>query len=172
MSVPLTIDTPRLTLRQFAADDWKALHEHYSDVECTKYTFGRALSEGETWRAVASMAGHWQLRGYGPYAVVEKATGAVVGTVGFWYPNDWPEPEIKWALVRRFWGRGIAGEAARAVQRVAPDHFAKPLISLIGAQNAPSIKLALSVGAKLEEETLFRGNPFHIYRHPANPEGA
>lgn len=31
MTVPLTIDTARLTLRQFTADDWKALHEHYSD---------------------------------------------------------------------------------------------------------------------------------------------
>jgi RimJ/RimL family protein N-acetyltransferase len=168
MSVPLTIDTPRLLLRQFAGDDWRALHEHYSDLECTRFTFGRALTEGESWRAMASMLGHWQLRGFWPYAVVERATTAVIGTVGLRFPNDWPEPEIKWALVRRFWGKGFAAEAARAVQRVALGHFAGPPISLIGAQNLPSIKVALSVGATLEENILFRGNPFHIYRHPAN----
>ena len=160
MSVPLTIDTPRLTLRQFVADDWKALHEHYSDLECTRFTFGRALTEGETWRAMASMVGHWQLRGFGPYAVVESATTTVVGTVGLRFPNDWPEPEIKWALIRRFWGQGFAAEAARAVQPVAFDHFGRAPISLIGAQNLPSIKVASSIGASLEDQILFRAIHF------------
>lgn len=166
MTVALTLDTERLVLRQFEAEDWRVLHEHYSDPECTRFTFGRALSEGETWRAMASMVGHWQLRGYGPYAVVEKATAAVVGSVGFWYPNDWPEPEIKWALLRRAWGKGYANEAARAVQRVAVEHFGTPPISLIGVENLPSIKVALSVGAEFEREFRFRGKPCNIYRHP------
>jgi hypothetical protein len=46
MAVPLTIDTPRLTLRQLVNDDWVAMHEHYSDLECTKFTFGRAFTGG------------------------------------------------------------------------------------------------------------------------------
>ncbi len=169
MSVPLSIDTERLVLRQFAAEDWRALHEHYSDLECTKFTFGRALSEGESWRAMASMVGHWQLRGFGPYAVVEQASGVVVGTVGLWFPNDWPEPEIKWALVRKEWGKGFAVEAARAVQPVAAAHFGGPPISLIAEHNLASIKVAASVGATLESQVLFRGNPYRIYRHPRAP---
>jgi RimJ/RimL family protein N-acetyltransferase len=166
MAVASTINTERLTLRQFAPDDWRALYEHYSDLECTRFTFGRALSEGETWRAMASMVGHWQLRGYGPYAVVENASSEVVGTVGLWYPNDWPEPEIKWALLRKAWGKGYAQEAARAVQGVAVRHLGKPPISLISVENAPSIHVALSVGAIFERQMLFRGNPCNIYRHP------
>ena len=166
MTVPLAIETERLTLRQFAHDDWRAMHEHYSDAECTRFTFGRALTEGESWRAVASMLGHWQLRGYGPYALVENASAAVLGTVGLWYPNDWPEPEIKWALLRKAWGKGYAQEAARAVQGMAVRELGAPPISLIGVDNLASIKVALAVGAKLERQILFRGNPFSIYRHP------
>jgi RimJ/RimL family protein N-acetyltransferase len=166
MTVPLAIDTERLTLRQFAPDDWRAMHEHYCDVECTRFTFGRALTEGESWRAVASMLGHWQLRGYGPYAVVENVSSAVLGTVGLWYPNDWPEPEIKWALLRKAWGKGYAQEAARAVQGMAVRELGSPPISLIGVDNVASINVALAVGAKLERQLLFRGNPFSIYRHP------
>ena len=166
MTVPLAIETERLTLRQFAHDDWRAMHEHYSDAECTRFTFGRALTEGESWRAVASMLGHWQLRGYGPYALVENASAAVLGTVGLWYPNDWPEPEIKWALLRKAWGKGYAQEAARAVQGMAVRELGAPPISLIGVDNLASIKVALAVGAKLERQLLFRGNPFSIYRHP------
>jgi hypothetical protein len=29
MSVAHTIDTERLTLRQFGPDDWRAMHEHF-----------------------------------------------------------------------------------------------------------------------------------------------
>jgi len=167
MAIPATVHSERLTLRQFLPDDWQALHEHYSDPECTRFTFGRALTEGESWRAMASMVGHWQLRGYGPYAAVETATSSVVGTVGLWYPNDWPEPEIKWALLRRFWGKGYAREAAAAVHCMAIEHFPKPPISLIGASNLPSIKVAISIGACLEQQIIFRGNPWNIYRHAA-----
>lgn len=91
----LQLETERLLLHQFVHTDWTALHEHYSDIERAKFTFRRALTEGESWRAMCSMVGHWQIRGYGHYAVIEKASGEVLGAVGLWYPNDWPEPEIK-----------------------------------------------------------------------------
>ena len=170
--IPQTLETGRLRLRPFEHDDWRALHEHFSDAECTRFTFRRALTEAATWRAMASMAGHWLLRGYGPYAVEEKTTGSVLGTVGPWYPLEWPEPEIKWALSRRFWGKGYASEAARAVQVMAREHLPElALISLIDSRNEPSIRLALAIGATLEREIEFAGGPFHVYRHPENPAG-
>jgi hypothetical protein len=43
---------------------------------------------------MACLLGHWYLRGYGPYAVGEKSSSRVLGSVGLFYPNDWPEPEI------------------------------------------------------------------------------
>lgn len=167
MSIPLTLTTPRLTLRQFVHDDWPAMHLHYADPECTRYTFRRALTEGESWRAMASMLGHWTIRGYGPYAVVETASQAVLGTAGLWYPNDWPEPEIKWALSRPYWGKGYASEAVRAVQAMVAEHWDQaPPISFINAENSASIQLAKAVGATLEREVEFRGAPWHVYRHP------
>jgi RimJ/RimL family protein N-acetyltransferase len=169
MTVPISIKTQRLLLRQFMHEDWPAMHEHYSDAECTKFTFRRALTEGESWRAMASMVGHWQLRGYGPYAVVEIESQQVVGAAGLWYPNDWPEAEIKWALTRKYWGKGYASEAVRAIQGFAASVFGgKAPISLIHAENLPSMRLALAVGATLEKEVEFRGSPWHQYRHPAS----
>jgi len=165
--IPHVLETGRLRLRPFENDDWRALHEYFSDEECTRYTFRRALTEAATWRAMAGMAGHWLLRGYGPYAVEEKSTGMVLGTVGPWYPLEWPEPEIKWALARRHWGKGYASEAVRAVQRMAHQHLPQlRLISLIDSRNEASIRLALAVGATLEREMEFAGGPFHLYRHP------
>jgi RimJ/RimL family protein N-acetyltransferase len=119
---------------------------------------------------MAAMIGHWQLRGYGPYALEDKATGEVLGVSGLWYPNDFPEREIKWGLIRRHWGKGYASEAARAVLRMALEVFpAKPPISFINPGNLPSIRVARSVGAELEREIEFKAAQYRIYRHAAGP---
>ena len=144
----------------------RELHALYSDAECIKYTIQRSLSEAESWRTMAGMIGHWYLRGYGPYAVEEKSSGAVMGPVGLWYPIDWPEPEIKWALSRSFWGKGYASEAARAVKQMAAQYVPEmALISLIYSDNDRSKNVAIALGAKFEKEIDFRGIKVHIYRH-------
>jgi RimJ/RimL family protein N-acetyltransferase len=166
--VPEQLESIRLILRQFQDADWQNLHECYSDEAATTFTYHRALTEGETWRIMCSMIGHWQIRGYGPYAVEEKLTGRVLGAVGFWYPNDWPEPEIKWSLAREHWGKGFAKEAAGLVRETGseylPDHR---LISLIHPDNKPSIGVALAIGARLENSIEYEGEPHGIYRHKA-----
>jgi RimJ/RimL family protein N-acetyltransferase len=165
--IPTALETGRLNLRPFRHEDWRALHAYYSDADATRYTVGRAFTEAESWRAMAGMAGHWMLRGFGPYCLEEKASGSVLGVAGLWYPNDWPEPEIKWALVRPHWGRGFASEAARAVQSAAARHLPDlHLISLIHEDNEPSMRLAEAVGAKCERTMDFRGSTARIYRHP------
>ncbi|MFH1153502.1 MAG: GNAT family N-acetyltransferase [Pseudomonadota bacterium] len=168
--VPEKLETPRLFLRQFRSEDWKDLHRLYSDEECIRHTLGRVLTEGETWRTLACMIGHWQIHGYGPYAVEHRQTGEVLGTVGLWYPIDWPEPEIKWALARCYWSQGYALEAARAVKQMASTCLPHiRLISLIFADNTQSAKLAMALGAHLESEIDFRERRAHIFRHSQGP---
>ena len=165
--IPVKIETDRLILRMFKDDDWHALHEHYSDAECTKYTYRKVLTEGETWRTMSSLAGQWVLKGYGPYVLEEKKSGLVLGVIGLWFPNDWPEPEIMWLLIRKYWGKGFAIEAALAVQKMASKYLPEvSLISLIDSNNEASIRLAKTVGATFEKELQLRGGLWHIYRHP------
>jgi RimJ/RimL family protein N-acetyltransferase/N-acetylglutamate synthase-like GNAT family acetyltransferase len=164
--MPERLETERLVLRPFVDEDWKGMHEHYSDPICTRYTFGRALDAGESWRAMAGMVGHWSLRGYGPYAVEKRAGGELVGTVGLWYPNDWPAPEIKWALVRRHWRHGFAREAAWAVREAARRALPSlSLISFIDSANGASVRTAIANGGAFERVVPFRGGSWHIYRY-------
>jgi RimJ/RimL family protein N-acetyltransferase len=164
--VPQQLESKRLLLRQFVDDDWQDLQRYFSDPEAMFFTHGKALSEGETWRVMCSMIGHWQVRGYGPYAVEEKSSGSVLGTVGFWYPNDWPEPEIKWGLARQSWGQGFATEAAKLVHAAGREHLPDfAFISLIHDDNKASIGVALAIGARRERSTDYEGEPHGIYRH-------
>lgn len=164
--IPERLESERLVLRPFREEDWRAMHRHYSDPACVRYTLGRTLSEGESWRMTATLAGHWLLRSYGPYALEEKATGRVIGTSGLWHPVDFPEREIKWAILPDCQRRGYAGEAARTVLRMALEYFPeRPPISFIAKDNVASIAVARSLGAVLEDEIDFRNSRFVIYRH-------
>lgn len=163
---PAELETPRLTLRMFNEADWDALHEMFRDEECVRYTIGSPLVEWQTWRTLAGYLGHWHLRGYGPYAVVERATGAMMGPVGLWCPGEWPEPEIKWSLTRRFWGHGYASEAAAAVKAMAAHALGwERLISLVLPANARSKAVALRLGGRYEKTIPFRGGEAEVFAY-------
>jgi RimJ/RimL family protein N-acetyltransferase len=86
-----------------------------ADPEVMRYVGDRrVLNREDAWRQLAMLAGHWQLRGYGMWAVEERATGTFLGRVGLHYPEGWPDREIAWALARPHWGNGYAFEAASA----------------------------------------------------------
>ena len=55
---------------------------------------------------------NYALRGYGMTALVDRATGDTVGFIGLVHPNDQIAAELKYALHRAWWGRGLATEGA------------------------------------------------------------
>jgi len=75
---------------------------------------------------------------------------------------------IGWWLDPRAWGRGLAGEAARAVRQEAFERLAAPqLVARIQPANGPSRRLAEHIGMRHELDTVGRwGEPACIYRTP------
>lgn len=52
----------------------------------------------EAGRVIASVEGYWGWRGFSLMAVIERATGLLVGRVGPWMPHGWPDIEIGWTI--------------------------------------------------------------------------
>jgi hypothetical protein len=105
------------------------------------------------------MLGHWQLRGYGMWALIEQATGRLIGRAGLYNPEGWPGLEAGWLLARDRWGRGFATEAGRAVLTYAFTHLsADHVISLIHPANTASIRVAERLGERLERSWTSRAN--------------
>ena len=64
---------------------------------------------------------------------------------------DWPEPELAYSLDQPFWGRGLAGEAARTARDWAFVQLGfSRLASFIMPNNARSIRVAEKLGAVRE----------------------
>ena len=168
------LETDRLIMRMWRVQDFEPYFEVCSDPQVMHFLgAGKPLDRVETWRHMAFMAGHWQLLGFGPFAIEEKATGQFVGRVGFLNPEGWPAFELGWTLSRKFWGRGYASEAARRALAYAFDELDKDhVISLIDPQNINSIKVAERLGEKVEGKTDLFGREVLIYGidRPVNSE--
>jgi RimJ/RimL family protein N-acetyltransferase len=88
--VPL--ETERLRLRMFRETDLDAHAAMSADPEVMRYlgATGEPLTRLDAWRQMAMFLGHWQLRGYGVWAVEERASGTFVGRIGLFNPEGWP----------------------------------------------------------------------------------
>lgn len=145
--------TDRLQLRPFSPEDFEAHAQICSDPEVMRYIRSGALTREDAWWQMARYIGHWQLRGYGLWAVVERSTNTLIGHLGFLNPEGGPGFELGWALARYAWGKGYALEGTRAAVQHAftaldQDH----IVCLIRPENTRSIRLAERLGATLAED--------------------
>lgn len=148
--MPWELSTERLRLRQLREDDLDAYAALNADPEVMRYIgAGQPRPRDEAWSAMARLLGHWQLRGYGMYAVEERTTGHLIGRLGLHRPEGWPGLEIGWLIARDHWGHGYAPEGARTVLHEAFRRLAVPrIISLIHPANQASIRVAEKLGER------------------------
>jgi RimJ/RimL family protein N-acetyltransferase len=174
MHVP-TLTTERLLLRPFHQSDLDAFAAMQADAEVMRHlgvgaSAGKPRTRAETWANMAQMMGQWVLKGYGSFAVEERASGAFVGRAGILHPEGWPEPELAYALARPAWHRGYAEEACRAI---LPWAFgatgAERIVSYIKPDNTPSARLAARLGALNEGPGEVMGVACDVWVHKPVP---
>lgn len=161
-----SIETRRLKLRQWTEHDFDAFARHYADEESAQYVGGLKNRE-QAWRHMALQVGHWQLRGFGYWAVDAKDTNTFIGCVGLWQSPGWPEMELGYWLLKEHQGKGYAFEASQRCISYARDVLHAPsLVSYIDPANAPSIRLAQRLGASYEHTIELLSYGLHcVYRH-------
>jgi RimJ/RimL family protein N-acetyltransferase len=166
MTVP-QLETERLILRGIEPGDFDAFARMMADAEVARFiTMDQKPQErADAWRTMAYAMGHWTMRGFGMWAVVERASGRFIGRIGPNYPEGWPDREIGWALARQAWGKGYATEAARRAMDYAFTVLRWPrAISLIHPDNTRSAAVAVRLGSRKQAEPfLFRGFSLDIY---------
>ncbi len=163
-----TLETGRLVLRALRMDDFEPLAAFYAGPRAA--FIGGPMSRQQAWTKFQSFLGMWALRGYGMFAIEEKASGALVGRAGVQWHEQVPEPEMAWSLLDGFEGRGYAAEAALAARAHAFEaHGIDAPISLIDPANAPSLALARRLGCVREpaDFTYADGHVVEVWRHPA-----
>jgi ribosomal-protein-alanine N-acetyltransferase len=110
--------TERLTLDTWQSSDWTAFRPIAQDPEVMRYiTGGTPWSEEQIRRFVDRQVSLYAERGFCRWRLLDSASRELIGFCGVGYWGEGLEPEIGWWLARRYWGRGLATEAARCALR-------------------------------------------------------
>lgn len=116
-----TVETERLRLRPWEADDLDALAAIFAEPDFWRYPFGRGLTREETERFLERQIDHWATHGFGMWAAESRGGAQLLGYIGLaiptWLPEVLPAVEVGWRLRPDHWGRGLATEGGRASLR-------------------------------------------------------
>lgn len=165
MDIPVLV-TDRLRLRGWSLDDLPAFTRLNANPDfMTYFGNGQPITQTDSWKVMATIAGHWHLTGFGLWLVEERDTGAFVGRVGLIHMDEWPATEVGWGIHPEHWGKGYATEAAAAsaywgFQNLSLDS----LISIIDPRNQPSIAVAERLGEQFDRTDFFKDRDCSIYK--------
>ena len=167
MSIPETIQTPRLHLRRWRDEDLPAFAAMNADPRVMEF-FPRLLDRAESDALVARIRAGFARRGFGLWAVEVPGVADFIGFVGLSVPHFeahfTPCVEVGWRLARAHWGHGYASEAARAALDFGFRHLGLgEIVSFTTEANQRSRAVMERIG--------MTRSPADDFDHPALPEG-
>jgi RimJ/RimL family protein N-acetyltransferase len=167
--VPVLV-TERLALRRHRLDDFPYAARMWGDPAVTRHVGGRPFTQEEVWARIMRYVGHWELLGYGYWAIEERDTGRFVGEAGFadfhrdMEPSLADIPELGWVLTPSAQGRGYATEAAQAAVAWGDRRFDRAKTAcIIHPENTASIRVAAKVGYREVQATTYKGHPIIVF---------
>ena len=149
------VETERLALRPFEADDLDVLCEIYADPAVVRYLYEGVRTRDEVREVLERKIAARQLRQEGDTvqaAVALRATGELVGTVLLhWVSEAHRQGEIGFVMHPAHNGRGYATEAARPLLAFAFEQMGlHRVIGRTDARNAGSARVLEKLGLRRE----------------------
>ena len=151
----LLLKTERLTIRDFVEDDWRDIVETRTQEEVARYELWDTTTWAEREKVVERIREQRALTFdmLGKYVEFAALLGKkAIGSVGVKRLSDTHKnAEVGWVFDARYWGRGYATEAARALMdwgfRTLKLHR---ITAVCDARNVPSYRLMERLGMRRE----------------------
>ena len=158
-----TLETPRLRLREFRADDAEDLYRLNSDPDVMRYT-------GDTPFVDPASARHflkhynYAPEGIGRWAVTLRETDEFMGFCGLKRSEPGGDVDLGFRLFRKYWASGFATEAGKACLQAGFEHFGlDAIIGRVMRENGPSISVLQKLGMTYREMIEADGEFWLIY---------
>src|SRR5215468_11052387 len=159
--------TERLILRRWRPADRQPFAALNADARVMEY-FSAVLNREESDALAKQIDEHFELHGFGLWAVEVPGVAPFAGFVGLSVPrfeaHFTPCVEIGWRLAREHWGRGYATEGAVAALAFGfRDLGLTEIVSFTAPANQPSRRVMSRLGMTRD--------PRDDFDHPALPAG-
>ncbi len=156
----ITLETRRLVLRAFREADAPDVYAYAKNPKVGPPAGWKPHASPEESLAIVRSF----IREDEVWAIVDKATGHVVGSIGLHKDDKRGNARsrmIGYVLAEPYWGRGLAVEAARAVMRFAFDTLSMDVLGIIHFPfNARSRRVIEKCGFRYEG-TIRRATPVY-----------
>ena len=153
----MRLTTKRLLLRDFEAEDWRAVQEYAADPEAVRYRPFGPCTEEETQTVIQEAARqiHLTHRNLYDLAIVLAGSNRLIGgcDIGL-LREDASEASVGYGLSRVYWGQGYATEAVRALLALG---FAELGVERISADVEPANPASVRVLEKAGMHCMVQG---------------
>ena len=173
MKLPITyqdkLETERLTTRFLTPDDIALWAEFFADAAAVEF-FPMAVRDTHEESAkywIERQLTRYAEQRYGMQALIDKQTKVTVGMCGLMTQtvDNTIELEVGYHILKKYWGRGYAPEAARLFIDYAFDRgLSDSVVSIIDVGNFNSRRVAEKNGLTREKQTTYDGLDVYLYR--------
>ena len=146
-----TLTTPRLVLRPFVLADLAELAPIHAEESFWWYPLRSGMSKDESAQFLQRVVARYDSDGFGIEALIDRASGAMIGWAGLAVPHFLPEilpaVEVGWRLAPGWRGLGLATEAgAAALEFGFTAGGLTRIVSIYEPENAPSGRVMERLG--------------------------
>lgn len=146
-----TIATQRLNLRPLTEQDTDLVQELYNQPDCLKYIGDKDIHNKED---ALRYLRQGPLKSYQDFGfgllTVTLHSGECVGVCGLLKRPEYEFPDIGYALLSRYQGKGYIKEACQAVLSFYPQY--KSILALTNPDNLASQAILLKLGFELDKK--------------------
>jgi RimJ/RimL family protein N-acetyltransferase len=163
----MLIETNRLILREFQHTDLKELAPILADPKVMRFSQTGVNSVEQVQEKIQGFITCYKEFGFGKWAVVLKENNQLLGYCGIAIEqiDDKDEKELGYRIDSRYWGQGLATEAASATIGYGFEQLNLPyVLGIVERVNLASVKVLEKVGMRYEKITIFHRVEMDVYR--------
>lgn len=143
------LETDRLVLRRLTLDDAEFIRRLVNEPAWLRYIGDKHVRNLEDARNYlrSGPLDMYERYGFGMFLVELKDSGAAIGACGLLKRDTLPDPDIGYAFLPEYWGKGYALEAADAVLKYGHRQHGLPrILAITSPDNERSIRILQHCG--------------------------
>lgn len=163
----MIVETPRLVLREFARGDAQYLSPILANPQVMRFSTSGCLTQEQTQEKIDIFTISYKTYGFGKWAVFLKETNQLIGYCGIAVEeiDGKQETELGYRLSEKYWGQGLATEAAKATLDYGLNQLKLPyILAVVEPANIASVRVIEKLGMEYQRQTLFYGLDMSIYQ--------
>jgi [ribosomal protein S5]-alanine N-acetyltransferase len=161
------IETDRLILRKFQHTDLQELAPILADPKVMEFSPDGINSVQQVQKKIEDFIVCYEEFGFGKWAVTLKESNQLLGYCGISVEqiDDKDEKELGYRLDSRYWGQGLATEAASAAIEYGFEQFKLPYVfGVVERINSASVRVLKKIGMRYEKTAFFHELEMDVYQ--------